>query len=98
MALTRAGYAIREQAKEGYETASYSDATYPTQRPGAAERKALYEKALKHLSEIIKSGKHSLNPSFENEWYLVNQLILDQSYHENIFEIPLGQNVTGELG
>ena len=98
VALTRAGYAIREQAKEGYETASYSDATYPTQRPGAAERKALYEKALKHLSEIIKSGKHSLNPSFENEWYLVNQLILDQSYHENIFEIPLGQNVTGELG
>lgn len=33
IALTRAGWAIREQAKEGYETAAYSDPTYPTQRP-----------------------------------------------------------------
>ncbi|MGM9711573.1 MAG: RagB/SusD family nutrient uptake outer membrane protein, partial [Prevotella sp.] len=65
IALTRAGYAIRESAKSGYETASYSDANYPTQRPDAATRKALYEKALSHLSAIITSGKHSLNPSFE---------------------------------
>ena len=98
IALTRAGYAIREKSKDGYETASYSDATYPTQRPSANERTALYERALKHLTAIITSGKHSLNPSFENEWYLLNQLQLDQSYHENLFEIPLGLNVTGELG
>ena len=98
IALTRAGYAIRESAKSGYETASYSDATYPTQRPDAATRKALYEKALSHLSAIITSGKHSLNPSFENQWYLVNQLTLDQSYHENLFEIPLGLNLNSELG
>lgn len=98
IAMTRAGYAIREQAKEGYETASYTDATYPTQRPGAAERTALYERALKHWSAIIQSGRHQLNPSFENEWYLVNQLTLDQTYRENIFEIPMGLNYTGELG
>lgn len=98
MALTRAGYAIRESAKEGYETASYSDATYPTQRPGAEERKALYEKALEHFAAVITSGKHSLNPSIENEWELLNQLELDQTYHENIFEIPLGLNFNGELG
>lgn len=98
MAMTRAGYAIREQAKEGYETADYSDPTYPTQRPGAAERKALYEKALKHLSAIITSGRHQLNPSFENQWYLVNQLVLDQTYRENLFEIPMGQNYMGEVG
>lgn len=98
MALTRAGYAIRETAKEGYETASYSDATYPTQRPDAAKRKALYEKALKHFSAVIKSGRHALNPSFENEWYLLNQLTLDQTYRENIFEIPMGEGATGELG
>lgn len=30
IAMTRAGYVIREKAKDGYETASYSDATYPT--------------------------------------------------------------------
>ena len=98
IALTRAGYAIRESAKSGYETASYSDAKYPTQRPDAATRKALYEKALSHLSAIITSGKHSLNPSFENQWNLVNQLTLDQSYHENLFEIPLGLNLNSELG
>lgn len=98
IAMTRAGYVIREKAKEGYETASYSDPTYPTQRPGAAERKALFERALSHWTAIITDGTHSLNPSYENEWYLINQLKLDQSYHENLFEIPMGENVTGELG
>lgn len=98
IALTRAGYAIREAAKEGYETASYSDATYPTQRPGAAERKALYERALTHLAAVVSNGTHNLNPSFADEWYLINQLKLDQSYHENLFEVPMGLNVSGELG
>ena len=98
MALTRAGYAIRESAKSGYETASYSDPTYPTQRPDAATRKVLYERALKHLTAVISSGVHQLNPSFENEWYLINQLTLDQTYRENLFEIPMLRNVSGELG
>ncbi len=98
IAMTRAGYAIRESAKEGYETASYSDPVYPTQRPGAEERKALYERALKHWSAIISDNHHSLNPSFENEWYLLNQLTLDKTYRENLFEIPMGLNHTGELG
>ena len=53
---------------------------------------------MKHLSAIITSGKHSLNPSIENQWYLLNQLTLDQSYHENLFEIPLGLNLNSELG
>ncbi len=98
MAMTRAGYAIREEAKQGYETASYTDATYPTQRPGAADRKALYERALSHWAAIITNNTHNLNPSFENEWYLLNQLSLDKTYHENLFEMPMGENVTGELG
>lgn len=98
VALTRAGYAIREQSKPGYETAEISDAQYPTQRPDLKTRTALYEKALARLSDVIKSGKHSLNPSFEDEWWLVNQRQLDKSYQENIFEIPMGLSVTGELG
>ena len=98
IAMTYAGYSIRESAKTGYETASYSDATYPTQRPGETERKALYEKALKHLSIVINKGIHSLNPSFDNEWTLINQLTLDKTYYENLFEIPMLQNVSGELG
>lgn len=98
LALTRAGYVIRESAKQGYETASYSDPTYPTQRPDATTRNALYRTALKHLSAIISSGMHKLNPSFQNEWYLINQLTLDTEYQENLFEIPMLQDVSGELG
>lgn len=99
VALTRAGYAIREKAKEGYETLpEFSDPTYPTQRPDAETRKAYYEKALAKLTELINSGKHSMNPSFKNEWQLLNARQLDQTYRENIFEIPMLLNVTGELG
>ena len=99
VALTRAGYAIRESAKEGYETLpEFSDPTYPTQRPDEATRKVYYEKALAKLTEIIKSGKHSMNPSFKNEWQLLNARKLDQTYQENIFELPMLLNVTGELG
>lgn len=99
VALTRAGYAIRESAKEGYETLpEFSDPTYPTQRPDEATRKVYYEKALAKLTELINSGKHSMNPSFKNEWQLLNARQLDQTYRENIFEIPMLLNVTGELG
>lgn len=97
IALTKAGYVIREKAKDGYETAEYSDDLYPTQRPSGTERKALYETALKHLTAVISSGVHKLNSSFEDEWYLINQLKLDQTYRENLFEIPMLQNVSGEL-
>lgn len=99
MALTRAGWAIREQAKEGYETATLdNDPTYPTQRPNAEKREELYKLAAQSFAAVIKSGIHSLNPSFKNEWYLINQLTLDQTYHENLFEIPMGLGATGELG
>lgn len=99
VALTRAGYAIRESAKEGYETLpEFSDPTYPTQRPDEATRKVYYEKALAKLTELITSGKHNMNPSFRNEWQLLCARQLDQTYKENIFEIPMLLNVSGELG
>lgn len=99
VALTRAGYAIREHAKEGYETLpSFSDPTYPTQRPNAETRKALYEKALVKLSEVINSGVHAMNPDFREEWKGVCSRQLDVIYKENIFELPMLLDVTGELG
>ena len=100
IALTRAGYAIRETSKsgQGYETATYSDPTYPTQRPGYAERQELYELALRHLSAVITSGRHNLNPSVEDQWSKINSRTLDQTYRENMFEIPMGLDVSGELG
>lgn len=99
IALTRAGYSIRETSKEGYVTATKnSDPTYPTQRCDDATRKQMYELALSHLSAIITDSHHKLNPSVENQWYLLNQLVLDETYRENIFEIPMGLGVSGELG
>lgn len=98
IALTRSGWMIREKAKEGYVTAEYSDAIYPTQRCDDATRKQMYELALLHLSAIITNKTHQLNPSVENQWLLINQRTLDNTYHENIFEIPMGMGATGELG
>lgn len=99
IALTRAGWNIREHAKEGYISAEQnSDPVYPTQRCDNATRTQMYELALKHLAIVIDNNTHQLNPSFSNEWYLVNQRQLDETYHENIFEIPMGLGVSGELG
>ena len=108
VALTRAGYAIREQAiadyvnlgeEEGDETLkSYCDGRYPTQRPAKADREKFYKIAAEAAAEVIESGKHSLNPSFKDEWYKLNQLQLDQTYHENLFEIPVGAGASGEYG
>lgn len=98
IALTRSGWMIREKAKEGYVTADYSDGVYPTQRCDDATRKEMYELALQHLSAIITNNTHQLNPSVENHWLLINQRTLDNTYHEDIFEIPMGMGATGELG
>ena len=98
IAMTKAGWAIRETAKEGYETATYSDAVYPTQRPDAATRTALYEKALTNLTAIITSGKHDLAADFETLWDKQNKRKLVATTPENLFEIPMGLNVSGELG
>lgn len=106
IAMTEAGYSIRESRKEGYVDLSerregqlgYSDATYPTMRPGDSKREELYRHALTCLDAIISNGRHQLNPSFENEWYRVNQLTVDETYRENIFEIAHGMNYSGEMG
>lgn len=98
VALTRAGWSIREAAKEGYETAANSDGTFPTQRCGAAKREEMYKLAETHLAAVVSSPVHSLNPSIENHWYLVNQRTMDTNYRENIFEMPMGLGRSGELG
>lgn len=98
IALSRAGWHIREAVISGYETASFTDAQYPTQRCGSEKRTEMYNLALSHLNALMNSGVHQLNPSVENHWYLINQRTLDQTYRENIFEIPMGLAKTGELG
>ncbi|GAE82301.1 outer membrane protein [Bacteroides reticulotermitis JCM 10512] len=72
IAMTRAGYVIREQAKEGYVNGQNSDPNYPTQRCSDEKRKELYQLAEKHLVAVISSGKHQLNSSVEEYWRLMN--------------------------
>ena len=98
IAMTYSGYSIREKAKADYDNMPNCDATYPTQRPATEKRKELYTLAVKHLDAIIASGYHKLNPSYENEWYLINQLTLDQTYQENLYEVAHGVSFTGEMG
>ena len=98
IAMTYAGYSIRESSKSGYENMPDCDATYPTQRPGTEKRRELYTLAVKHLDAIIASGYHKLNPSYENEWYLLNQLTLEQTYQENLYEVAHGVSFSGEMG
>ncbi len=110
--MTRAGYAIREAGDQaagqpysvdaklaaGYVKADYSDDVYQTLRPSDEARKEYYTKAKEHLKNVIDKGIHRMNPSFKDEWYRINQLQLDQTYYENMFEIPMGFGNAGELG
>lgn len=100
IALTRAGWAIREQAKNGYEThRTCSDPVYPTQRCGEEKRKELLKLALTHLTAIMSNpSPHQLNSSFENQWTMVNRRELDETFRENLFEIPMGLGVSSEFG
>lgn len=106
IAMYEAGYSIRETAKEGYVNLSekregqlgFSDATYPTMRPGDAKRKELYELAAKCLATVINEGPHKLNPSYKDEWAWINELKADQTYYENMFEVAHGLDYSGEMG
>lgn len=98
VALTRAGWFIRESAKEGYITATEnSDPTYSTQRCDDETRRNMYQLAEGHLVALINNNTHDINPSLTDYWNRVNLCQFDDS-RENIFEIPMGLNQSGELG
>ena len=99
------GYSSDKKVAAGYTktdpysgTDTYSDATFQTLRPSDTDRAMLYTKALGHLKAVIDKGVHKMNPSFTDEWDKLNKLELDQTYYENMFEIPMGFGISGELG
>ncbi len=109
--MTRAGYAIREAANgvnadycvdalkvKGYVKADYSDDTYQTMRPSDDDCNTYYTKAAAHLANVIKSDKYKMYDSFTELWADINALKTDETYHESMFEIPMGFGNTGELG
>ena len=99
------GYSSNKKVAAGYVktdpysgTDTYSDDEYQTLRPSDTDRAMLYTKALGHLKAVIEKGTHKMNPSFADEWDKINKLELDQTYYENMFEIPMGFGISGELG
>ncbi|MBQ9561053.1 MAG: RagB/SusD family nutrient uptake outer membrane protein [Prevotella sp.] len=95
------GYSSQQKEAAGYVRAAYPTGDnygFLTLRPSDEKCAELYAKAEQQLSDIITSGIHKMNPSFANEWELINKLELDQTYYENIFEIPFGFGNAGELG
>ena len=56
----------------------------------------MYERALKHLTAVIGSGVHKLNPSYADQWFQVNQRKLDNTYKENLYEVAHGVKETLE--
>lgn len=98
IALTRAGFAIREKAKEGYIEGENSDPVYPTQRCDDETRAKMYKLAEQHLAAVINSMKHSLTTSVEEYWRQMNVCELQTVQPENLFEIPMMLNKSGELG
>lgn len=99
------GYSSAKKVAAGYTqtdpytgAATYSDDNFKTLRPSDADRANFYTKALAHLTAVKEKGIHQMNPSFANEWEKINKLELDQTYYENMFEIPMGFGISGELG
>ena len=95
------GYSSKTKEAAGYVRAAYPSGDnygFLTLRPSDEDCAVLYAKAEQQLSDIINRGVHQMNPSFANEWEKINKLELDQTYYENIFEIPFGFGNAGELG
>ena len=91
--MTRAGFALRENNNAEAEAGGYS-----SNKKVAAGYVKTDPKALGHLKAVIEKGTHKMNPSFADEWDKINKLELDQTYYENMFEIPMGFGISGELG
>ncbi len=113
IALQRCGYAIREPqrnqpfAEEGYadyvdakddadSRKTISDPVYPTLRCSNATRTAIYKKAIVKLNDVIQNGGYELVANFDDYWTAVN--LRNDNIKEDIFEIPMGFNVSSELG
>ena len=82
MALAYAGYSLR-------------NVTFETRRGRNWEE--YYEIARQECLEIMESGKHRLNPDFENIFKVLHNYNMNLTYKESMFEIAFGRGITGSL-
>lgn len=84
IALARGGYSIRN--KPGF----------PTERGSNWER--FYEIARQQCLDIMNNGTHKLNTSYRDIWLNLNQLTVESTFRENMFEVAHGLSRSGEMG
>ena len=82
IALARGGYSLRR------DNTIKRDADYLD----------YYKIARDQCLEIMQSGEHQLNPSFENVFRLMCEKKMDKQYHESMWEVGMGLGVSGEVG
>lgn len=83
MALYYAGYSLRNKTLETKRGRYWQE---------------YYKIARQECLEIMNSGKHKLNPSFENVFKNLHSYSMDLTHKEVLFEIAFGRLVTGGLG
>ena len=82
MALSYAGYSLR-------------NTTLETRRGRYWEE--YYQIANEECREVMESGKHALNPDFENIFKTIHSYSQDLTYGEVLFEIPYGRTYSGRV-
>lgn len=83
MALSYAGYSLRNK-------------TFETRRGRYWQE--YYKIANQECKEIIESGQHQLNPSYENVFKTIHAAKQDNNYRESFAELAFGRTVSGTLG
>jgi len=75
---------------------------YSLRREGGMQRGSdhlhYYEIARDQCLEVMESGEHSLNPDFEDVFRTHCELQMDGDYGESMWEVGMGQSVSGESG
>jgi hypothetical protein len=82
MALSYAGYSLRNK-------------TFETRR--GRDWQQYYQIANQECREIIESGKHQLNPNFQNVFKILHSYGMDLTYRESMFEIAFGRLQSGRV-
>ena len=83
LALAYAGYSLR-------------NGTFETRRGRNWED--YYEIALQECKEVLESGKHQLNPDFENVFRTLHGYSMDMTHKEILFEVAFGRLKSGPVG
>ncbi len=87
---------LRARLALHYAGFSLRNGTFETRR--GRNWQAYYEIARQECQEIIESGQHRLNPSFENIWKTICAYGMDLSYKEVFFEFAFGKFDVGYMG